>query len=109
MDKVFKISIIVNLFIVYQGQRLFVGLGFDNIYELVKNLSERVFDLNGNFVYYNNMFGVFDRIIVDRQFSRDWEDLEFLMEVLDDLMGKFSDCQKFFILYVMEENFFIYY
>lgn len=108
MDKVFKIPTIVNSPTVRQGQRPPVGPGSDNIHERVKNLSERVSDLNGNPVHHNNMSGAFDRITVDRQLSRDWEDLELSMEVLDDLMGKSPDCQKSPILHAMEENFFTY-
>lgn len=108
MDKVFKIPTIVNSPTVRQGQRPPVGPGSDNIHERVKNLSKRVSDLNGNPVHHNNMSGAFDRITVDRQLSRDWEDLELSMEVLDDLMGKSPDCQKSPILHAMEENFFTY-
>lgn len=108
MDKVFKIPTIVNSPTVRQGQRPPVGPGSDNIHERVKNLSKRVSDLNGNPVHHNNISGAFDRITVDRQLSRDWEDLELSMEVLDDLMGKSPDCQKSPILHAMEENFFTY-
>lgn len=107
MDKVIKIPTIVHSPTVRQGQRPPVGPGSDNIHERIKNLSEHVSDLNGNPVHHNTS-GAFDRITVDRQLSRDWEDLELSMEVLDDLMGKSPDYQKSPILHAMEENFFSY-
>ncbi|XP_061172217.1 uncharacterized protein LOC133181676 [Saccostrea echinata] len=61
--------------------------GSDNGQKLVKNMSPHVSDLNGNPVHHHPSRGV-DRLIVDRQLSRTWEQLELSMEVLDDLMGK---------------------
>lgn len=82
-----------------------VSPGSDNVQELVQNLSHLGADLNGNPVYHNQTKGV-DRRIVNQQMSRDWEELELSMEVLDDLMGKSPDQQKSPFLLSPEYNFF---
>jgi hypothetical protein len=73
------------------GKRPPVSPGSDNVQEFVQNLSQLESDLNGNTVHQSK--GV-DRRIINRQMSRDWEQLELSMEVLDDLMGKSPDQQK---------------
>lgn len=77
-----------------RGQRPPVLPGSDNIQELVKNLSQRMSYLNGNPLPPKNSLRGVDRLILDRQRSRDWEELELSMEILDDLMGKSPDHQK---------------
>ncbi|XP_062572357.1 uncharacterized protein LOC134234321 [Saccostrea cucullata] len=73
--------------------------------KLVNNRSPKVSDLNGNPVHHHLSRGV-DRLILDRQLSRTWEQLELSMEVLDDLMGKSPEHQFSPFLQSPQEGFF---